>query len=139
MFTKTIALDASKKCFRFSCGVKEVSFSPVVYLTEDRRVLSVGEAPTERTPALVARIFEDDFDDAFAVLEAIFRYGTQLVSPGFSLLRLHYRISIASDIRHDLKGFASPLFQQAAIHAGASKVEVVMKTDPNQPASGQRR
>jgi hypothetical protein len=60
MLTKTIELSAPKQEFRFSCGPKESRFRPVVYLSSDRKIVAVGNAPATGSFAVVARIFEDE-------------------------------------------------------------------------------
>lgn len=126
MFAKTIELTATKKEFHFTCGMKEARFRPVVYLSSERRVLSVGSAPIDGGAAIEARVFEDEgFEDSFSVLEVMMRYGSRAVIGGFSIGTITFRISIGPDIRKDLMGFTNGLFTQAATHAGAGKVVIV--------------
>ncbi|MBI5382267.1 MAG: hypothetical protein HZA31_10240 [Opitutae bacterium] len=126
MFAKTIELTATKKEFRFTCGMNETRFRPVVYLSPERRVLSVGSPPAEGGTCTEARVFDDEsFDDSFSVLEVMMRYGARAVIGGFSFGTITFRISIGPDIRKDLMGFTNGLFTQAATHAGASKVVIV--------------
>jgi hypothetical protein len=126
MFAKTIELKATKKEFLFSYGMKEERFRPVIYLTSDKRVMTVGEAPKEGVVDLAAHIFEDKkIDDSFALLETMMRYGVRKVIGGFFVGTLTIRISIGADIREDLKGFAPAIFHYAATNAGAGKVVIL--------------
>jgi hypothetical protein len=126
MFTKTIELSATKQEFRISCGPKEVRFRPVVYMSSDRKIVAVGDAPATGSFAVVARIFEEEqTGDSLALLVAMMRYGLWHVLGRFRFGRLTIRISIGADIGQDLKGFAPAVFVQAAQKAGAAKVVLV--------------
>ncbi len=126
VFSKTIELRATRQEFRFSCGRKEVRFRPVAYLSSDRKIVAVGDAPAMGSFAVVARIFEDDsIDDSLALLVAMMHYGLWHVLGRFRIGRLTFRISVGGDIRQDLKGFAPAVFVQAARKAGAAKVVLV--------------
>jgi len=126
MFAKTVDFNATKKEFLFSVGMKEVRFRPVVYLSADKKVLAVGDAPTEGVVDLEAHIFEDEKTaDSFAILEAMIRFGLRDVLGRFSIGPLTVRVSVGADIRQDLKGFAPGIFHYAVTNAGASKVIIV--------------
>jgi hypothetical protein len=126
MFAKTIDLSATREEFRFSCGRKEARFRPVVYLSSDRKIVAVGDAPATGSFAVVTRIFEDEkADDSLALLVAMMHYGLWHVLGRFRIGRLTFRISVGGDIRQDLKGFAPSVFVQAAQKAGAAKVVLV--------------
>ena len=123
MFGKTVDLSATKREFLFSTGMTEARFRPVVYLSADKKVLAVGDAPTEGVVDLEARVFEDEgIDDSFAILEAMIRFGLRKILGRVSLGPLTVRISVGADIRQDLKGFAPAVFHYAVTNAGASKV-----------------
>jgi hypothetical protein len=126
MFEKTIELSATRQEFRFSCGRKEVRFRPVVYLSSDRKIVAIGDAPATGSGAVAARIFEDErVDDSLALLAAMMRYGLWHVLGRLRIGRLTIRISVGEDIRQGLKGFAPSLFHDAARKAGAATVVMV--------------
>ncbi len=124
MFSKTIDLTASKKEFRFVDGMKEVRFRPIVFFAPGKRILAIGDAPDGVPDGGGINIFEDPSADALALLESLLRYGMRSVLGGFTLRSVALKITIAPDIRADLKGFASSIFRFAATQAGAEKVIV---------------
>lgn len=139
MFSKPkIVLEASRRRFRFRSGTREQSFRPIVYVTADGRVASVGEPPPDNFPARAVAIFEADCENAVEVLEAMFRYGSQLVRGGFSFWQPRYEITVSSDLRDLLKGFTNPVFRHAATLAGADEVVVSSEAlRPPEPGVGQ--
>jgi hypothetical protein len=124
MFSKTIELTASKKEFRFVDGMKEVRFRPIVFLAPEKNILAIGDAPEGIPASEGIHIFEDPSADAVALLESLLRYGMRSVLGGFTLRSVALKITIEPDIRADLKGFATSIFQYAATQAGAVKVIV---------------
>jgi hypothetical protein len=126
MYFKIVELTATKNQFRFSCEMKEAQFRPVVFLSSDKRVMAIGEPPSEGVVDREARIFEDkEIDDSLALLEAIMRFGVRKVLGGGFVGPPTIKVSIGPDIRTDLKGFASSIFHHAAMGAGARKVIIV--------------
>ena len=97
----------------------------MIYLSAEKKVLAVGDAPTEGIVDLEAHIFEDKkIEDSFALLEAMMRYGVRKMIGGFFVGSLTMKVSIGADIREDLKGFAPAIFHYAATNAGAGKVAI---------------
>ena len=123
MFTNIVEVSATKQEFRFSNGKKESRFRPVVYLSAEGKILSLGSAPAQGVADREVHPFEGGGStDAFAVLEAMMRYGFRDVSGRLRIGPLRVEISIGADIGQDLKGFAPELFRRAAMNAGAAKV-----------------
>ena len=123
MITRTIELFASKREFRFTDGVKEVRFRPIVFLAPGKKkILSVGEAPPEASDGEEIAIFEDADADALRLLEAVIRYGLRSLSSRIAVRPIVLKISIGADVRTQLKGFAWHIFEHASLHAGATKV-----------------
>lgn len=126
MFTKIIELKATKQEFVFSYGMKEARFRPVVYLSADRRVMAIGDAPTAELAAREAQVFTDRrLEDAFALLEVLLRHGLrQLIGGGFFVGTLTLRVSLGADIREEVAGFAPVVFHYAAINSGVKRVVI---------------
>jgi hypothetical protein len=121
-----IKISASKKEFCFSDGAKECRFRPVVYLSSEKRVLSVGDAPMQGGVDQEARIFEDpkSCDDSFAVLEAMMRHGIREVTGPLRLIPPTVQIMIDPGLQEQLGGFAPSVFYFAARNAGATKITI---------------
>ena len=99
----------------------------MVYLEpEKKKILAVGSAPVEGSAYVTVDIFneQESVADAFSILESMFRFGMRSVATGFISRPPSLTISIAPDIRADLKGFAAGIFRAAATQAGAVKVEI---------------
>ena len=79
-----------------------------------------GEVDTE------AHIFEGPKGDAdaFAILEAMMRFGVREVGGRWRLGPLAIKITIDPELRTYLNGFAPALFYFAAQHAGATKITI---------------
>jgi hypothetical protein len=125
MFTNIVEISATKQEFRFSQGRKESRFRPVAYLSAEGKVLSLGSAPVQGGADREVHLFEGGGStDAFAVLEAMMRYGLRDVSGRLRIGPLRVEISIGADICQDLRGFAPAVFHYAAMNAGATKVVI---------------
>jgi hypothetical protein len=123
MFVKLIELSASSTEIVVRCGVRDMQFRPVVYLSPERKFLGVGTPPHQNGAAQEVRLFESNEGDInFAALEATLRFVIPRVTGKWAIWPPTIRISIASDLKRELKGFAPAIFYFAARNAGAAKI-----------------
>jgi hypothetical protein len=75
MLSKTIDLSVSKGEFLFTDGFTVCRFRPIIFITAEKKILSIGDPPATPFEARRIDVFEDVDTDAMELLESLLRYG----------------------------------------------------------------
>lgn len=123
-----VTIDVAPNRFQFRWKERSLSLATVVWLSEDHRVLAVGEWCSGSEKSLRIELFSETLPEQgilrSEVLEVILRYGLQKVVNRRIFLRPQLVFRQTEGLAACLDGCQNEILEEAGLKAGASVVVI---------------